>query len=572
MKRIHIYMCLACALTLASCDDFLDADNLVKKDSSSVPTSLTDCDQLVTGIYASMNNLMNDVDQSPFFIFEMAGDDRFGGGSTSNTAAQSADRLLMKSDSFYESLWKRRYEGIFRANFALGSIPGVEIKDEATKNRLLGEAHFLRALYYLDLAQVFGEVPLVLQTEAVNLPKASAEELYAQIAADLKEAIGLLPATKVADDGTCGSRATKWTAEAYMARVFLFYTGYYGKDALPGGIDKAQVIGWIDDCVNNSGHDLVPDARSIWPYSDALVSACYKYGADNQLTWAGDGCIETLFALKFSNTAKNSSSDPENGRTNRLCEFFNVRKPVAGALTDAAPFCTVGYSNGPVCSKLWDDWKADPDYTGDPRREGSICDLKTETTYQGAPNKEIEATFLLAKKYVSVQAKNDEGKWTPLSAIYGGQTEAQISNVNDLILMRFADVLLMQSELKGDAAGLNRVRARAGLGELPYSLDNIKRERRYELCFEAVRWNDLRRWHDVGVIVTNQAGCAIKNQKADDVYQWHTGDRDFLKRYEATGGFFMIPETQVTESNGVLEQNRGWGPDFVWKKHPYTSI
>lgn len=572
MKHTHIYISLLSVVTLAACNDFLDADNLVKKDSGSVPASPTDCEQLVTGIYATMNNLITDVDQSPFFIYEMAGDDRFGGGSTSNTAAQAADRLLMKTASFYEQLWQYRYEGIFRANFALGSIPEVAFKDEAARNRLLGEAHFLRALYYLDLAQVFGEVPLTLTTEALNLPKASAEALYTQIGSDLREAIDLLPADKVQADGSCGSRATRWAAEAYMARTFLFYTGYYKQDALPGGITRQQVIDWLDDCVANSGHDLLPDARSLWPYSDALVSKCYKYGGDNHLTWAGDGCLETLFALKFSNTALNDSKSTENGRTNRLCEFFNVRKPVKGSLEDAAPFCTVGYSNGPVCSKLWDDWAADPDYANDPRREGSICDLKTETTYQGAPNKEIEATFLLAKKYVSVQAQDDAGKWRPLSALMGGQTEAQISNVNDLILMRFADVLLMQSELKGEASGLNRVRARAGLPELPYSLENIKRERRYELCFEAVRWNDLRRWGDVAEIVSNQGGCAITNQGHEDVYQWHPGDHGFLERYEATGGFFMIPETQVVESNGVLQQNRGWGPEFVWKKHPYTTI
>ena len=69
-----------------------------------------------------------------------------------------------------------------------------------------------------------------------------------------------------------------------------------------------------------------------------------------------------------------------------------------------------------------------------------------------------------------------------------------LNNISDLIHIRFADVLLMQSELKEDATGLNRVRARSNLAPIAYSLEAIKNERRWEFAFESIRWWDLLRW------------------------------------------------------------------------------
>ena len=74
------------------------------------------------------------------------------------------------------------------------------------------------------------------------------------------------------------------------------------------------------------------------------------------------------------------------------------------------------------------------------------------------------------------------------------QTSQQLLQIADLIHIRFADVLLMQSELKGDATGLNKVRARSHLAPVSYSLSAIKNERRWELAFESIRWWDMLRW------------------------------------------------------------------------------
>ena len=70
--------------------------------------------------------------------------------------------------------------------------------------------------------------------------------------------------------------ATKYAAEAMMARVFLFYTGRYEKTELPNGTTKEEVISWIDDCVNNSGHKLVSDQRNIWAYNQRCYRRQYR--------------------------------------------------------------------------------------------------------------------------------------------------------------------------------------------------------------------------------------------------------------------------------------------------------
>jgi len=495
---------------------------------------------------------------------EMSGDDRLGGGSTSNRGAQSLDRLLNPGVSFFEDLWQRRYAGIFRANMAIQTMDNVTGWVTAGKReQLLGEAHFLRALFYLDLVQAFGQVPLVLETDPQNLPKSPADEIYAQIASDLKEAIALFPATPFPNYGA--GHASKWAAEALMARVYLFYTGFYKKSSLPlaggGTVSKQEVVAWLEDCIQNSGHALVSDQRNIWPYTNPYTAANYQYAKENNLVWEGDGCKETIFALKFSNTGAE-------GYFNRIVEFFGMRLSNANNF----PFMPQGYSNGPVSTKLWDDWMSDPDYAGDYRLRGSICSEAEEIpNYVGDKTKEVEKTRLWAKKYLGVGAYEGDNLITSFAYFYGGINNRQQGLTSDLILIRLADVYLMHSELSETPTYMNKVRERAQLPPYgSYSLLALKKERRFELCFEGLRWNDLRRWGDVQQIVANQEGLAITNRGAKGTFTF--GKFDFMERYAQTGGgFWKIPDAQVTLSEGVLEQNPGWETAYDFIALPYYS-
>ena len=557
-------------LLLSSCDDFLDTENLTMKDTSNFPINETDAFQMVNGIYSVMNRNLADPEEDPFFVFDIASDDRLGGGSQSNIGAQGVDRLMNAYVDWMKPLWQQRYAGINRANNALETIDNVTgWSNEKTKNQLLCEIHFLRAWYYFNLVQVFNGVPLVLSTEPQNLPKSTPDEVYAQIASDLKSAIEIGPATKYPEVGD--GRASKWTAEGMMARVWLFYTGFYGKSELPladgGSISKSQVVAWLEDCIQNSGYGLVADQRNLWPYTNPYTGKDYKYDLDNALNWETDENKENMFAVKMSNKPGWSADDQL--RHNRIVEFYSLRKTTA----DAFPFSVQGYSNGPVCEKLWTDWAADPDYAGDYRRVGSICDRAVEIpNYKGDKAKEVENTNLLAKKYVGCEAIDPETGQRMLSYgyFYGSENNRQTGLTQSLVWLRFADVLLEHSELTDGKAiyngksGLNAVRERAKLPDIAYSLANLKKERRYELCFEALRWNDLRRWGDVAEKVKNQVGNKILNQGIEGEYAF---TNDFMARYNETGGgFFKIPEDQVTLSEGVLEQNPGWGDGTNWAK------
>ena len=570
-KKIkYIIASLFCVMLFAACDDFLDTDNLTMKDTSNFPLNETDAFQMVNGIYAVMNRNLADPEEDPFFIFDIASDDRLGGGSQSNIGAQGVDRLMNAYVDWMKPLWQQRYAGINRANNALESIDNVtNWTSETTKKQYLCEIYFLRAWYYFNLAQVFNGVPLVLSTVPQNLPRSTADEVYAQIASDLKNAIEIGPSTKYPDFGE--GRVSKWAAEGMMARVWLFYTGFYQKSELPlaegGSVSKSQVVAWLEDCIQNSGFGLVSDQRNLWPYTNPYTAKDYLYDQENNLNWETDENKESMFAVKMSNKAGWSADD--HLRHNRIVEFYGLRKTNESAF----PFSVQGYSNGPVCEKLWTDWAADPDYAGDYRRVGSICDRAVEIpNYPGDKAKEVENTNLLAKKYIGCEAYNEDhsGRYLSYAYYYGSENNRQSGLTQSLVWLRFADVLLMHAELSDGKViyngknGVNAVRQRAGLDDIPYSLANLKKERRYELCFEALRWNDLRRWGDVAEKVKNQVGNKILNQGIEGEYAF---TNDYMQRYKDTGGgFFKIPEDQVTLSEGVLEQNPGWGDGTNWAK------
>lgn len=509
---------------------------------------------MLTGIYSCLNKINEKPSSSSFFIAELASDDRLGGGGVGRVNYQGYDHLMRIDDTQQDLFWAARYQGIYRANLFLESMNNIsEWDSEKTKNRMLGEALFLRAYFYFDLSQLFGEVPLVLQTAPANLPKSPADVTYARIASDLKLAIELLPSDNY--DTIESGHATKWAAEALMARVFLFYTGYYEKSSLPltdgSDVTRGQVIAWLEDCIANSGHDLLADFRSLWPYCNEYTAQDYSYAKNNELKWAGDGNKEVVFALKCSNMGSWGSTI---GYSNQFCLFYGFTSP--NGAESSYPFGT-GWGVGPVNAQLWDIWIKDE--PTDIRREGSIIDIAAEL-----PNFDpesfrnwMEATGYWQKKYLPINAHDSEGNLTLYSClVYGTNYNYQLAHTQDLTIIRFADVLLMHSELTETNTGLNRVRNRAGLPSISYSLEALKKERRYELAFEGLRWFDLMRWHDAADALESQVGAPIISmEQPSKMKEFGVGYR---KRYEQTGGFWQIPRAQIDLSNGVLEQNPGW--------------
>ncbi|MGV3762036.1 RagB/SusD family nutrient uptake outer membrane protein [Parapedobacter sp.] len=554
MKRI-IAIILG-IVTLSSCESFLDTEHYSKKNTGNFPINATDAEQMITGIYSTFSTAIADAAHTHFYTAELASDDRFGGGGENDRDMHGLDHLMNTQPNRFLSFWRARYQGIFRANTAIATLDNVtEWETETQRNQLLGEAHFLRAIFYFELSQLFGEVPLVIVPEAENLPKAPAAETYGQIAYDLQQAISLLPAVPYTQ--TVAGHATRWAAQALAARVFLFYTGYYGQTTLPvaggGELDNAQIVNWLNDCIANSGHGLVDDFRNLWPYTNEYTAADYEYVKDNGLKWVGDGNKETVFAIKFG-TLVDWGDQYKLGYSNQYVLHFGLRSNNGQAGT--FPFGQ-GWGAGPVNTALWSQWRqAEPT---DIRRTASIIDVDNDLEdYIYGADAQMEETGFWQKKYIPVTAY-DDGNLLPSYAILkdAAPTDMQLAHTQDHVLIRFADVLLMHSELTQTAEGLTKVRARAGLTAVAYSLEALKRERRWELAFEGLRYFDLMRWHDAADALAAQEGVAIKNKGIDTQMRGFGGG--YRARYEATGGFWPIPQNEIALSDGVLVQNAGWG-------------
>jgi len=567
MKNL-LYIVVALML-FSSCEDFLDTDNYTKKTTSNFPKTLGDAEQMVAGIYATQILASSAVETTNYYASELASDDRFGGGGENDKKMQAYDKLMANEVNFMENFWRYRYQGIFRANMGLETFDNIEgFTSEDQKNQMKGEIYFLRGYFYFDLAEAFERVPLVLATAPDNLPQAEVDDLYSQIAYDLKTAIETLPSKAYTSVET--GHATKWDAEAMMARVFLFYTGFYGKDALPlrdaegnisGSITKDQVIAWLEDCINNSGHKLVNDYRALWPYSNSWTAKDYPFVEG--VTWAGDGHSNTekMFSIKFSNMAQWVES--QYAYSNGYALHFSLRANNGSEGT--FPFGT-GWGAGPVNTNLWNEWKvAEPN---DMRMKASIVDVMAECeNYQWGQDSQVEETGYWSKKVMTIQAYDESGELRRSfgSIEWKSRDDVALNNPTDLPIIRFADVLLMHSELKQDASGINQVRARAGLAPIAgYSLDALKKERRFELCFEGRRWADIRRWGEAPAMLEKQIGVDIKNRNVDA--KMKVFGAGLRARYEATRGFFPIPESQIDLSEGVLTQNAGWGtPEALYQ-------
>ena len=246
--RKYIVAALVAALSLSACEKWLDTQNYTASNTANFPATFEEAEMMVTAIYSNLNHMTSRPDGTFFMVSELASDDRFGGGSGSGGSNKAIDHLMVDNETVFDFSWEHYYKGVYLANSALEGLKLMEgsASDKEYYNQLLGESHFMRALYYFELASIFENVPLIIATtQDSNSPQASVEDLYGQIASDLKQGIDLM-SDKAYSAYVSAGHATRWAAEALMARVFLFYTGFYGKDSLPlpdgGAVSKSEVI------------------------------------------------------------------------------------------------------------------------------------------------------------------------------------------------------------------------------------------------------------------------------------------------------------------------------------------
>jgi len=530
MKTLKIFCTLFLLVTASCTEDFV---TLEPNNQKVVDNFYETPQDALEGLVATYAVLPWDGWGNIWLLSELASDNTFAGtGKSDDGKTQFWDRFQKSTDPNQNfDPWRKYTRGIYRANVVLENLDKVTWGDEAElRTQYEAEARFLRAYYHFDWVRMFGNVPVLDRTltpsEAYK-PQSEPQEVYALIASDLKFAIENLPGVSFADmsDDYFG-RASKWAAEALMGRVFLFYTGYYNQTDLAGVVTKAEVIAYIDDVINNSGHDLVQGADG---YKRVFRSSSFTEG-----TYVGEDNIETVFAIKHTHKGLGNWGYEE-GFGNRWQKFIGIRTQDIYPYAGGWGFCTVNEA-------LYDAYDAE-----DTRREASIIDIAAEIPTFSAVDQRQYTGYAIKKFSPTLDANNK-----PTVVNLGGND--QLDGFDDLPVIRFSDVLLMGAELNvegGDLAKaqayLDRVRDRAfedADHRIPVSKSAILEERRLELAFEGHRYFDLLRQ---GLAV---AKTALDNNATDDEF-------DVNFRIE-TGGFFEIPDSQVQLSNGTLNQNQGF--------------
>ena len=590
MKHMNKIAALAVlAFSFASCESFLDTTNYWSKDSSNFPVNATDAQQMLAGIYNNLNvSIGNNVHTNHFLWSMAASDDALGGGGANDQTMQAEDLLLNFGTDMYNNFYEDRYKGIARANAAIEAMPNCGV---AELNQYMGEAFFLRAWYYYELASMFGNIPCPVTSQAdPTQPQISGEALWGQIIEDCKIAADIMPARQSRGDG----HVDKYAAEALLGRAFLFASGFYGLNdiTLPAyeneaigvsiaegtKISKSEVGAYITDCVNNSGYSLVSDYHNLWAYTNRCSIE------DEKNPWRGHGYKwveddgarnpEAMFMIKFNTQPSWGTTI---GYSNQTALFLGVR----GQSLDngeCMPFGT-GWGMCPVNPSLVSDWKAlEPN---DARLDASIIDVKNFSgTYKFGGDSNIQESGYYQTKTMPVIAwgeTEDGGKYFKsfsnvmydLTWSSGNEDNFQLNSVNDMVLIRFAEVLLMDAEINGNQASFDKVRARAGLPSKPLNEENLRNERRWEFAFEGIRFNDLRRFGESYAVaaLNKQEGVAVYNNGVLGTNNASKYNGGYGERYKATKGFAPLPSKQISLSAGAGEeykfsQNEGWGPQF----------
>jgi starch-binding outer membrane protein, SusD/RagB family len=441
---------------------------------------------------------------------------------------------------YARGLWNQYYNGVARTNILLANIDKIPANkiDASRKSRYIAEAKFLRGVMYLQLVSSFGDVPMPLvplnDEEARQQTNTPATKIYDQILSDFDAAAATLPASY---SGADIGRATKWAAIAFKARAAL-YAGRYQVAA-----DAAKQV------MDANVFTLHPSYSQLFSY-------------------AGEGSKEIIFTRNYAKAAQASGQN-----NNIFCEFGPPTNSAAGHVVPTKQFVDayeMKDGSSPATSPLYIN-NPYPNAAGtvydnrDPRLaatvlypgaswDGGIFDsrptgLSTKPEAINPQNENVSVTGYNLRKYIDLTDKSDRGN--------GGI---------DVILMRYADVLLMYAESKFELgqgtdptalAALNAVRTRAGMPALAaLTQADIRYERRMELAFEGLRLFDIRRWKIAATVMPIPAVSGIEYIDA-------SGARKLVSQAASARAFptraylWPIPQAEL-DLNSNLKQNPGY--------------
>jgi len=219
--RLSIYLLAGISMLTTSCKKFLDVQPEQQVDDSEAITNLGSAETAVNGLYNLLGNDSYYGYNFPALSYLSGGDIQWTGSQSA--PAQIANRQITADNGNVASSWAAIYRTILSANYIIDVIPKLSdpLFTQAKRDQLTGEAYFIRALSYFDLARGWGGVQLILTPtrlpgDHAGIKRSSLDETYQQVLSDLNKATALLPLT------TNRNRATRKTAWALKARYFLY--------------------------------------------------------------------------------------------------------------------------------------------------------------------------------------------------------------------------------------------------------------------------------------------------------------------------------------------------------------
>lgn len=443
----------------------------------------------------------------------------------------SIDALNMTVDHPYlATTWLCAYSAIGSANLVIDRVPQIASMDPALRDRVVAEARFLRAIHYFNLVRLFGDVPLRLEPVTVirdvEIPRAPADEVYAAIITDLEFAEQHLPAAYTA--ATDKGRATRGAAQALLSKVYLQYGAVRngGAEAFNKAADYARKV------IQSGQYRLLPDFARV-------------FALDNEMN------EEIIFAVQLTRVS---------GLGGRLSQHV---APIGSGLSGAQPGGISFYPEWP----FYRDW---PDE--DQRKSGTVQTEYDHPTYGRLTWRRPGMTSTDLNNFGTPGGGPFFRKYLDPQATTGAGDE------NDIILLRYADVLLMLAEAVNEVAGptaeaydaVNQVRRRAGLADLPPGLsreqfkDAVHLERRYELVLEGHTYFDMQRhweWSKRRVEAHMRAGLPVsQGGEGLNSSPWSNS----VPKVGPNGAvvddkYRLLPiPTAARQTNRLLTQNPGW--------------
>ena len=312
MKKIYSMLFAAAAISFGatSCSDFLDEDNKTGETADLAYNTVSGIDGLIQSAYTYTHGWWG---KEPSLGLAEMGSDLFYFGYDNKQKSMlkydiSAEALgsNVADNPCLDEYWEMFYAGVDVCNNALKYVPECSVIDDNKKAAYLGDAYFLRALYYSQMVAMWGPIPYnaepinSINNNPVRVPEA---EVYGNILNDLKQAMDNYKKANIMDgkSATADGRAYYYSAEALYARVALYAASWLGANAVSGyGNLYTEALNAANDVINNSGAKFYSRFSDTWNMNNEEATTntenLFAVHYSNDLNAGRDNCVPYRFS------------------------------------------------------------------------------------------------------------------------------------------------------------------------------------------------------------------------------------------------------------------------------------